>query len=140
MLKWLLYCFLALSVIAFSACNLSTQNESANKVELVISEFKKAEIPLGEKQVKSKTFDFVDSDEKNYGFSGGTIYLIYNYKDKDVIVEKVRSVLTEAEFQYPLETLYTNDFCIVFAPISDDPEIEQKINSVLQKLEELEKE
>lgn len=75
MKKWKLYCFFALTTLIFIACNHDSQEENGKTGDLVVNEFEKVGIPLGEKNVKSRTFDFEGADEKNYGFSGGTLYL-----------------------------------------------------------------
>ncbi|GAA0339581.1 hypothetical protein GCM10008967_32420 [Bacillus carboniphilus] len=126
MKKWQLFCFITITTIIFTACNHDSQKDNDKTGDLVVDEFEKAGIPLGEKKVKSRTFDFEGSDEKNYGFSGGTLYLIYNYSDKEKIVDEVRRVLAESEFSYPLKTLYTNEFCLIFAPSNNNSEINRK--------------
>ncbi|WP_345239410.1 hypothetical protein [Pontibacillus salipaludis] len=122
------------SLIILSACNSNSHIESI--VEPILSEFQETGIILNEKKEKSKAFTFAGSDEKHYEFNGGTVYLLFDFgSKKDRIVGKLTTLFAEAEFPYGVNSLYTDNFILVFTANSYNVEIEEKVDYIFQTIE-----
>jgi hypothetical protein len=124
------------SIIILTACNSISQEESI--IKPILGEFQEAGISLKETTKKSPSFSFSGSDEKHYEFNGGNIYLIYNFGNKDRIVDKLTTLFAEAEFPYGFKDLYTDKFIIIFLANSDSKDLGtfEKIESIFQKLKD----
>lgn len=132
MIKRVFQRILLCSIIVLSACNMNSQAKTI--VGPILSEFHEAGITLDEKTEKSKTFNFSGSDEKHYEFKGGYVYLIYNFGSKEVIIDKLTTIFAEAEFPYGVNSLYTDQFIIIFIASNENPDISENIESIFQKL------
>ncbi|TYS62607.1 hypothetical protein FZC76_20450 [Sutcliffiella horikoshii] len=128
MLKRFYFCILTFSILFLSGCSSNTQEETV--VKPILNEFEEAGVTLKEREKNSDLFTFSGSDEKQYGVEGGSIYIIYGYSDKEKIMEELRKVFAETEFQYPPKSLYTDKFCIIYIKKSENEMIDQKRNFV----------
>ncbi|QHE53358.1 hypothetical protein [Pontibacillus sp. HMF3514] len=72
----------------------------------VKSVFKEVGIVFEEQTNTSKTFTVSGADEKQFKFEGGTIYLIYDYEEKEKIIDQLNKVLAETEFPFSVKKLY----------------------------------
>ncbi|WP_156969190.1 hypothetical protein [Pontibacillus chungwhensis] len=89
---------------------------------------------MNEKTEKSKIFTFAGSDEKHYDFNGGSVYILYDFGSKDRIVDKLKTILAETEFPYGVNSLYTDQFIIVFIANDGNREVEEKVEYIFKKI------
>ncbi|WP_419392773.1 hypothetical protein [Cytobacillus praedii] len=128
-----LYILIALVTI-ISGC--SVNNKTTNSIkENVLSAFEEEGIELSVKKDNSIPFDYPNSKEGIYQFDGGRIYcLFYGYDQTKQIEEKIRANLAETEFLYPPHVSYYDKFTIIFIPTTDNIEITEKVDLVLDRL------
>lgn len=122
------------TIITLSACGSDSHHDSI--LDPILCEFVDAGITLKEQGNKSETFTFFGSDEKHYEFNEGTIYLLYNFKNRESVIENLTKVFAETEFPYHVDKLYTDKFIIIFVANSDNSNTKKKVEKIFQKLEE----
>ncbi|WP_057761918.1 hypothetical protein [Cytobacillus praedii] len=129
------YILIALVTI-ISGCSVNDKTTNSIK-ENVLSAFEEEGIELSVKKANSNSipFDYPNSKESIYQIDGGRIYcLFYGYDQTKQIEKKIRATLAETEFLYPLQVSYYDKFAIIFIPTTDNTEITEKVDLVLDRL------
>jgi len=130
-MKKLCYSLLML-ILILSSC--SSNSESSTIPKHVKSEFNEVGIVLKEQPKLSKIFTVSGADEKQFEFEGGTIYLIYDYQDKERTISQLKKALAETEYPFTVKKLYKETFSMIYVPTRNDAETDQKIQDVISKL------
>lgn len=123
---------LVMCIFILSSC--SFNSESSPVPKHVKSEFKEVGIVLKEQTKPSETFTVSGADAKQYEFEGGTIYLIYDFEDKERMIDQLKKVLAETEFPFTVKKLYKENFSMIYVPTRNDTKIDKKIQAVISKL------
>ncbi|WP_456278816.1 hypothetical protein [Bacillus sp. AK128] len=88
-----------------SSCNDTTNNSNTAVLatteiqETVKEAFRFEDIELIESDKKSKTFDYSITEEINYKFDGGTVYVFYGFESKNDIKKKIESTFNGFSFR-----------------------------------------